>query len=373
MFNPFYWFLLNHVRFKAEWEDKKMNKTQFTMLGMTGSGKTCYLLGMYKKMLAGLKGFSLTTDDDTDVNLRRRYNRMDDAALGQDRFPAGTDQTDFYDFSLEYALSSIMSFRWIDYPGGMLEAKTDGDIEQYTKLEEYVKNSSSFFICVDGALLQGDDSEEKMELLQERCSSLINPFLSRYLKNNKFFPPTAIIITKCDLCMNDTSNDDLEEILQEVFSPLFVSGSDSNRFISIIPVSIGKNISENNYRGKLSPKNLQLPIFMGVWFALISYGNDLARRIAEKKSDRERLIRARDNEANSFWLWRDDDMVTHLRREAEMLGQQLPKDQKRYIKAIQDGDRLLEELENKVKMVYFNGTKYESFTEAATKYIDTRR
>ena len=31
------------------YERKIMKKTKFTMLGMTGSGKTCYLLGMYKK------------------------------------------------------------------------------------------------------------------------------------------------------------------------------------------------------------------------------------------------------------------------------------------------------------------------------------
>mgnify|MGYP002624602849 CR=1 FL=1 len=177
-----------------------LEKTQFTMLGMTGSGKTCYLLGMYTKMLGGMKGFSLTTDDDTDVDLRRRYNRMSDSSLGQDRFPAGTDQTDIFDFTLEHALSPIMSFRWIDYPGGMLEEKNSGNSDQYNKLEEYIRNSSSLFICVDGALLQGDDdNEDKAELLQEKCSRLINPFLSRYLKSNNFLPPTAIIVTKSDL------------------------------------------------------------------------------------------------------------------------------------------------------------------------------
>ena len=100
-----------------------MKKTKFTMLGMTGSGKTCYLLGMYKKMLGGLKGFSLTTDDDTDGELRTRYSKMDDASLGQKRFPPGTDQTDTYEFTLEYAFSPIMSFAWIDYPGGSMEEK----------------------------------------------------------------------------------------------------------------------------------------------------------------------------------------------------------------------------------------------------------
>ncbi len=75
-------------------DNSELDNTQFTMLGLTGSGKTCYLLGMYNKMAAGIEGFSLTTDSDTDVSLRRRYLRMEDPSLGINRFPAGTDQQD---------------------------------------------------------------------------------------------------------------------------------------------------------------------------------------------------------------------------------------------------------------------------------------
>ena len=44
-----------------------MADTQITILGMSGSGKTCYLLGLYYRMGSGLKGYTITTDDDTDV------------------------------------------------------------------------------------------------------------------------------------------------------------------------------------------------------------------------------------------------------------------------------------------------------------------
>ena len=56
-----------------------MGDTQLTILGMSGSGKTCYLLGLYYKMVAGLKGYTLKTDDDTDVLLRDRYTKLSDA------------------------------------------------------------------------------------------------------------------------------------------------------------------------------------------------------------------------------------------------------------------------------------------------------
>ena len=368
------WVKRNAAYTDTESGEKRLNQTQFTMLGMTGSGKTCYLLGMYKKMLGGLKGFSLTTDDDTDVDLRKRYARMSDSSLGQDRFPAGTDQTDFYDFTLEHALSPIMTFRWIDYPGGALDEKTDGDIEQYNQLAEYIKNSSTLFICVDGALLQGDDdNEEKTELVREKCSSLINPFLSRYLKENEFLPPTAIVVTKFDLCSDDICSGDLKEILEEAFNPLFVSGADSNRFITVIPVSIGKSVAENSYKGKLAPTQLQLPIFMGVWFALMLYVTDLVNCIRDKESDREAVIREKDDAADAFFFWRDDVKVGRLRRLAEEIGLEISREQDRYNKALRDSDKLLKELEEKVNLVYFNGMGYESFTRAATEYLDTRR
>ena len=356
-----------------EGEAKRLNQTQFTMLGMTGSGKTCYLLGMYKKMLSGLKGFSLTTDDDTDVSLRRRYKRMTDASLGQERFPAGTDQTDFYDFTLEHGFSPVLPFRWIDYPGGMLDEKTDGDIEQYNVLEEYVRNSSSLFICVDGALLQGDDNTEKINLLQEKCSDLINPFLSRYLKNNDFLPPTALVVTKSDLCREDTKPEDQEKIIKEAFNPLFVQGAESQRFVAVISVSIGQNISENGYQGKLSPKNLQLPIFMGVLFSLGFYMRSLERRIARNESDMRGYKREIDDEK---WWWeilRNQEKIKELERAADTIGQAIHQGRKSYNKALQDSALLLDDLEKNVKLVYLNGKTYESFSEASSKYMEMRR
>lgn len=348
-----------------------MDKTQFTMLGMSGSGKTCYLLGMYMIMVAGLEGFSFTTDSDTDVNIKKRYKRMKDTSLGQDRFPTRTNQAEVFEFTLEHAFSPIMSFNWIDYFGGALEEQTSGNIEEYNKLEQYIKNSSCLFICVDGALLQVDgDNEERIEAIQEECSSTINPFLSRYRKNNDFLPPTAIVITKSDLC-SDLSDSDFIEIIEKSFSPLFVDGNgDFNRFVSVIPVSIGKNISENNYQGKLDPKRLELPIFMGVWFALISHAEEIKREINEREANKRRAIRDRDREADSWFFLRDNKKIRRLNTQIHDANHEIAERQNSRSKAIKNSDRLLKDLEEKVSVVYFNGEKYESFTRAAIKYVE---
>ena len=140
-----------------------MADTTFTILGTTGSGKTCYLTGLYYKMVRGMRGYSITTDDDSDYKLRNDYKKMQDTSLQSDRFPAGTDNLSEYEFQLEYGYNPILSFKWVDYPGGALASKNEGDYEQYQTIKNSIKNSSCLFICVDGSLLVGDDTDEKID------------------------------------------------------------------------------------------------------------------------------------------------------------------------------------------------------------------
>ena len=41
----------------------------FTTLGLSGSGKTCFMAGMYYKMSAGTDGYTLKTGDDEALKL----------------------------------------------------------------------------------------------------------------------------------------------------------------------------------------------------------------------------------------------------------------------------------------------------------------
>ena len=100
-----------------------MADTRFTALGMSYSGKTCFLSGMYYKMTGGMKGYTLSADDDIDTSLRVMFDKMRDEHLGQKRFPYATDQPNEYSFWLRYEHERILSFDWIDYPGGVLLQK----------------------------------------------------------------------------------------------------------------------------------------------------------------------------------------------------------------------------------------------------------
>ena len=244
-----------------------MGDVDFTMLGMTGSGKTCFLTGMYYEMSSGIQGYTLSSDDDIDIELRNKWEKLCDEKNGVNRFPVGTDKTERYKFTLEYAYESIKDFNWLDYPGGDLEKKSTGNIDSYKEIEEAILKSTCLFICVDGALLCEKTKELMIKNVRNKCSSKINGFLSKYQKNNNYLPPVSIVITKYDMC-RDVKGEVMEDVIKKAFSSLFPENHDKHKLVTIIPVSIGKNISDDDYSGRLEPINIHVPLFWGIWFAL---------------------------------------------------------------------------------------------------------
>lgn len=346
-----------------------MADTQITILGMSGAGKTCYLLGLYYKMGSGLKGYTITTDDDTDVQLRDRYARLCDVSLEREkRFPAGTDNISQYEFDLQYGYNTIMSFDWLDYPGGLLDRKNTGNLEEYENVKKAINESSSLFICVDGSLLCGDDVEEKIDNVKDNCSNIINTFFSEYFKCNNQLPPTAIIVTKYDICKDDTDEEELCEIIQEAFSPFFVKNKDK-KIVTIIPVSIGVNIMDNNYSGKMKPLNIHLPIFMGIWFSLSKKIQKYNLKINKQEQDNNEAVsslRNKKSKEENKWLFKSKDEIKRLAKriqEEENKGRQNTNEMKNLLSAmIENSDKLIKEL-NRIPYVFVNGERRESFSD----------
>lgn len=358
-----------YINFFTEREDIDMADTQITILGMSGAGKTCYLLGLYYKMGSGLKGYTIATDEDTDVELRDRYAKLCDVSLDKERrFPAGTDNIAKYQFDLQYGYNTIMSFDWVDYPGGLLVEKNSGDLDKYEELKQAINSSSSLFICVDGSLLIGDDTEEKIENVRDKCSSVINTFFTDYLKSNNFLPPTAIIVTKYDICSEDTDQEELREIIEEAFSPFFVK-NDTEKIVTIIPVSIGTNIKDQDYSGKMKPLNIHLPIFMGIWFALSKRIQDQVKIIQEQKIENGRktddLKSKKYKEEHKWAIFKSQAEVQRLARELQKIeneGKKKTEELNYMLNVMTDNsDKLIRELE-KIPYVFING-ETSSFAE----------
>lgn len=340
-----------------------MADTQITILGMSGAGKTCYLLGLYYKMGSGLRGYTITTDEDTDVQLRDRYTRLCDVTLDKEkRFPAGTDNISKYKFDLQYGYNTIMSFDWVDYPGGLLDRKNAGNLEEYEDIKKAINNSSSLFICVDGSMLLGDDIDEKIDNVRDNCSNIINTFFTEYFKSNNELPPTAIIVTKYDICKDDTNAEELCQIIEEAFSPFFVK-NENKKIVTIIPVSIGTNIMDDNCSGRMKPLNIHLPIFMGIWFALSKriqdHGQDIKKN---EQSNASAISMLRDKKAReeNKWIFKSKDEIKKLARkikEIESSGKEQAQKMNYMRNAmIDNSDKLIEELK-KIPYVYINGER----------------
>lgn len=325
-------------------ENTRMEKTKFTILGEAESGKTCYLLAMYSAMSQSINGYSIVAQDDRlDTDLLDAFYRLDDESLSKDRFPAATDQAITYLFNLNYAHETIMPFQWIDYPGQVMRDKTS---EDYPKVAQNIRESSTLFICVDGKLLVGDSTERKIKNVRRKCSMTINRYFGKYFEAGGHLPPVGIILTKADLFQHDTNEEEIRVILQEAFSPLFVA---KNIRIGVIPVTLGENIQDDNYSGEVDPVNIHLPIFMGIWCALNdrikeytdklaanrSSTSDLQGKISDKNSRINSLTQnvsnlkqninnltqninsmdyAMRDEQDSFFLWRDDDKIKNLKK-----------------------------------------------------------
>jgi len=301
-----------------------MSDTKLTILGMSGSGKTCYLLGMFYKMAGGLKGYNLHTDDDTHTELTHRYEVLNDESKGQNRFPKPTDTPEKFIFNLQYGYRDILSFEWADYPGGYLKDKNDGDVEGYTEVKNSVLNSSTLFICIDGSLLYGDDTEEKIERVRDNCSNTINHFFSEYLQENGNLPPTAFIVSKYDECSQDTDLDELCEIVEEAFSGFFTEITGAKNITTIIPVTLGKHIKDDEYAGNLKPENIHLPIFMGIWFALRDYVKSLGSENSKINTQVNNLLASLSNLSSQ-----DKERIARIRSEIESVQSSIKNEQKR--------------------------------------------
>lgn len=285
----------NTVRKKMVQYDN-YNGYQFTALGLSGSGKTCFMAGMYYKMTGGVSGYTLKADDDDSVNLTAYYEQMTNAEIGADRFPGGTNQSTDYSFELQYGYKTLEKFRWVDYAGGTLKNKNNGDAEEYQQLKNDIAKSEVLYIFVDGGLFIDEDVEdassdsEKIEILtdivMDSCSRQINHFIAEYTSERKNLPPIAIIVTKYDLAVkalgkadNSENMEMLYKVIQRAFNPLFpdpsmYTGDEGHTsMVGIIPVSLGSKISEGNYTGKLRPINMHMPAYIGIWFMLKSKNN----------------------------------------------------------------------------------------------------
>lgn len=275
---------------------------KITMLGYTGTGKTCYMLGMYSFMSMGLNGFTITTQDyDEDLELNDSW----DALVEDGKWPQGTMQgtEKSYKLDLCYGAKPILPFEWLDYRGGALrDNSSSSDVE---KLKNHAKESDCIFLCISGehlteeivdstgAVNNNAKAKAARKLQTSRMNRIIQDIGAKVgaASNNPF--PIAIVITKYDLCMQRGKEAVIRDI-KELLDPLFTENS--SWLTTIIPVSLGKDVQSG---GEINPIAIHLPVVFAVYIQLRNTANQLN---LSRKSVSGQLTDAKSRNFISRWL-----------------------------------------------------------------------
>ena len=254
-------------------------EVNITVLGTTGTGKSCYLYAMASEMmkLGGCAGFVVQPkikdaesgkwmlDNEAEKELTDSWRRIKVDKIWP---KPTTDDIKNYTFQLIGRDNrSIFTFRWVDYRGGVLnESNAD-----YARLVERLTDSHSVVIC-----LPADKIISNSEKIRSMCETYEKALMS--IGRPK---PLCIMVCKKDLCPGAQAYRRCVDIIKTtLFSKYFSRGACCK--VAVIPVQIGQNlcvdkgriVGMNGNPPIIKPMNVQMPIFYSVY-------TSMEQRIAE--------------------------------------------------------------------------------------------
>jgi GTPase SAR1 family protein len=245
---------------------------KLTMLGVSGTGKTCYMIAMYGMMNdgEGLNGFTVSSDEGKAGEINERWDKMLDSQQGQERWPLPTNpgESVVYNFNLHFGNQPkpIIGFDWYEYRGGALLDFSDTSGQEVNQLRKRLQDSSSIMICLSGQHLLESD---KLRVRAKRKMGVgrINEFIRESLNAGNNIPPSVVItITKYDLCRYESKEDLLKEI-KEMFPPLF--SEKTQWLVMVCPVTLGYELAAEPNDGEIKPSNLHYPIIFSLYAELV--------------------------------------------------------------------------------------------------------
>lgn len=261
----------------------KLPHIQVTMLGTTGAGKTCFLLGMYATMRMGANRFTFTTDEDTDLGMSDQWELLM-AGEGNERWPQPNDNVvHHYSFDFCYALKKFASFDWVDYRGGALRDRSTAEDRQ--ELKRFMMDSDCVICCVPADVFL-NSAKDRFVSSTETSRKAVVPRMLQLLQE---LPPDkrpaiAIVITKYDLIAQSGSEQVIEAI-KNVFNPLFAPNGKWE--VLICPISLGKELAQNPNSGEIDPKNVHLPVTYAMYYALQHSLEEQAQQLVETEKLRK--------------------------------------------------------------------------------------
>lgn len=266
-------------------------KTKIFNLGLSGTGKTCYMTAMAYQMLHNEGSYKFIAGDIVQaLKLNSQY-----AMLARGVWPASTqEEPELYKFKCLYNMQAVFDFEWIDYRGLSLETFSDAQVAYDFKNKLSEAGCYNVLIPADWilALLRKDGSEEM--IVADTCLSVYKVRLMDVVSEKNGTIPIVFTITKSDLLPEMSVSERLDyllPLLREYFDFCFSSYGvhcDNKRWVvAIACVTMGTVDHDDNRLTMLAPKNMHLPAMFAVRSSLAGKLDNLQSEHKEKDRDRE--------------------------------------------------------------------------------------
>lgn len=246
-----------------------------TMLGISGSGKTSYMAGLYEALNVSRMGeFRLMPTPKNPDDPVQQFLDVGDFSLisfegHEGDFPTGTVKTTVWPFTLLCEQSSVVAINWIDYRGGILTDRPSDIRNDPAKIEEaqaligQIMMSNAIMILVDAVVLTY--YPDIRQAIKKTGINRITEHLI-YLGQTHSNQPLnyLIVLTKVDAIPDHWKAHNYSELIDrglEAFDALIQYGKTKQNWSGgIIPVS---SVGNNNAATTITPpSNYQSTISM---------------------------------------------------------------------------------------------------------------
>lgn len=281
-------------------------------LGLSGSGKTCYLYAASHVLTEGIRTLEgsvsiLCTSVNRNILLNEGIEDMDNG--DQAVWPRGSDQTREFPYELYINGIKRTQFEIYDYRGGALYDDSDIAQDEREELYETFKESSCIVVFIDAYTLmkafslknQEDESDayRKGDLKAEsviRANNRLNHLklimseARQYLQQEV---PILLTITKKDILSDDELNLAMEKL--KINMTTLFSQANPNP-VGMTAVSLGTNLGAGEFNEDMKKKltgclhldvsqNIHIPILFPLFNGLELSANEaqIARKIFNNK------------------------------------------------------------------------------------------
>ena len=234
------------------------------LLGLSGSGKTCYLYVMSYLLTKGIpiNGHRISATSMNRQQQLKLYHGIEQMAAGI--WPDGSVDTITYPFELKIDGQSVGDFKVYDYRGGALDGMSDCDVDDSEELFDTFTHSGCIIFLVDGDTLLEALDQQNLELNHRNITfqsqlkarnriNYIESLMNECSRRLNREVPSLLVITKKDI-LSDKELAAGHKLLKELLPTLFSGHNDM--VVGITAVTLGENL--HNDHGRLTGGTLCL-------------------------------------------------------------------------------------------------------------------